>query len=96
MNKIKAVNPVVMLASKIEDKALLKPSEIDFLIPFPFLTSSRTLSNIKTFASTEIPIVKTIPAIPGRVNTAPSPAKIPKINKIFKTNAISAYNPDLP
>ena len=41
INKIKAVNPVVMLASKMDDKALLNPSETAFICPFPFLSSSR-------------------------------------------------------
>ena len=57
INKINAVKPVVIFASKIEDNALLNPSDTDFLKPLPFLSSSRTRSNIKTLASTEIPIV---------------------------------------
>ena len=89
-NKIKAVNPVVMLASKIDDKALLNPSLTDCFSPLPLFNSSRILSKISTLASTDIPIVRTIPAIPGRVNTAPRPAKIPKIKTRFKTNATSA------
>ena len=88
--RINAVSPVVILASKMEDKALLKPSPTDFLIPFPFLNSSLILSKISTLASTDIPIVKTIPAIPGRVSTAPKPARIPNIKTKFKTNATSA------
>ena len=42
------------------------------------------LSNIKTFASTAIPTVKIIPAIPGRVNVASNKVNIPnKINKLI-------------
>ena len=41
-------------------------------------------------------MVNTIPAIPGRVNTAPSPERIPKINTMFNTNATLEYNPTLP
>ena len=37
---------------------------------------SDTLVN-STFASTAIPIVRTIPAIPGRVSAAPSKARAP-------------------
>ena len=96
INKIIAVKPVVIFASKIEERALLNPSSTDFLSPLPLLNSSLTLSNIKTLASTDIPIVKTIPAIPGRVNTAPKPAKIPKIKSIFKDKAMSANKPDHP
>ena len=34
--RINAVSPVVMLASKIEESALLNPSVTAFLKPFPF------------------------------------------------------------
>ena len=91
--RINAVKPVVIFASKIDERALLNPSETDFLRPFPFLSSSLILSNINTLASTEIPMVNTTPAIPGRVSTAPSPARIPKMSKIFNTKAISAKIP---
>ena len=95
INKISAVRPVVILASKIEERALLNPSAIALRIPLPLLSSSLTRSNINTLASTEIPIVSTIPAIPGKVRTAHNPASIPKINKIFNNKAISAKNPEL-
>ena len=96
INRIIAVNPVVIFASKIEESALLKPSSTDFLSPLPLLNSSLILSKIKTLASTDIPIVRTIPAIPGRVKTAPKPANMPKIRSIFNDKAISANKPDLP
>ena len=96
MYNTSAVRPVVMFASNIEDNALLKPSLTDCLNPFSFLNSSLTLSNIRTLASTAIPIVRTIHAIPGRVKTAPRPAKIPNIRTIFSINAISANIPDGP
>ena len=95
-NKISAVKPVVILASKIEDNALLNPSAIALRVPLPLLSSSRTRSKISTLASTEIPIVKTIPAIPGKVSTAPKPARIPNINNIFNNRAMSAKKPELP
>jgi hypothetical protein len=41
------------------------------------------------FASTAVPIVNTIPAIPGNVNTAPKLAKIP--NKNNKLTNKAAY-----
>lgn len=37
--RINAVSPVVIFASKIEDKALLNPSAIALRIPFPLLSS---------------------------------------------------------
>ena len=96
IKRINAVSPVVILASKIEERALLNPSAIALRVPLPLLTSSLTRSKINTLASTEIPIVNTMPAIPGKVSTAPNPAKIPNINKMFSNNAISAKNPELP
>ena len=90
INRISAVRPVVIFASKIEDRALLKPSETDCFKPLSLYNSSLTLSKIRTLASTDIPIVKTIPAMPGKVNTAPKPDKNPNINTIFKTKATSA------
>ena len=96
INNIKPVKPVVMFASKIDDNALLNPSLIASFWAFPFASSSLIRSKISTFASTEIPIVNIIPAIPGSVNTAPNPARIPKINIILTTKATSAKAPALP
>ena len=96
--KIIPVNKVVIFASIIADKAPFKlnPSETDCFKPLPLDKLSLILSNIITFASTDIPIVSIIPAIPGNVNTALNDAKTPKINKMFTANAISAYKPALP
>ena len=77
-NKINADKPVVIFASNIEDKAFAKPSSIAATCFLPFIISSLILSYIRTFASTRIPIVNTIPAIPGNVKTAPRPERIPK------------------
>ena len=51
---------------------------------------------MRTFASTAIPIVNTIPAMPGSVSTAPNPDKIPNIKTIFKIKAMLEYNPAFP
>ena len=90
INKMIAVKPVVIFASKIEDSAFAKPSETACAIPLPLFNSSLIRSKISTLASTDIPMVKTIPAIPGKVSTAPKLVKTPKIKKMFKTKAISA------
>ena len=55
--------------------------------------SSRIRSYISTFASTAIPIVSTIPAMPGKDNTAPKEASTPNMNKIFSTSAKFAAHP---
>ena len=68
--KIKAAISVVTFASKIVTKALEKPSLIAVCGSL-FFSSSRILENIKTLASTAMPTVKTIPAIPGSVKEAP-------------------------
>ena len=70
--RIIPVNKVVMFASIIADKAPFteKPSSTDCFNPFFLNNPSLILSKIITFASTDIPIVKIIPAIPGKVNTA--------------------------
>ena len=96
INNITAVKPVVMFASNIEDKAFANPSATAWLFPLPFANSSLIRSKISTFASTDIPIVKTIPAIPGNVNTAFKLVSTPKINKMFNNKAISANTPALP
>ena len=95
-NNIIAVSPVVMLASKIEERALLKPSAIARVFPFPLANSSLIRSKISTFASTDIPMVNTIPAIPGRVNTAFKLTNTPKISTMFSNKAMSAKRPALP
>ena len=59
----------------------------------PFLISSLILSKIRTLASIDIPIVKTIPAIPGKVSDAESCAKIPSIKNILKNRARFATIP---
>ena len=71
INSANAAIKVVKFASTIVETALLKPWSIDSKIFFLNESSSLILSKIKTLASTAIPIVKTIPAIPGRVNVAP-------------------------
>ena len=91
-----AVKPVVMFASNIEESALLKPSAIACALPLPLSSSSLIRSKISTLASTDIPMVKTIPAIPGNVSTAPKLVSTPKINTMLKINAISAAIPALP
>ena len=90
--KITPVNKLVIFASIIADKAplILNPYSTDCFKPFFLEIPSLILSNIITLASTDIPMVRIIPAIPGRVNTALNDAKIPKINKMFTIKATFA------
>ncbi len=98
MYKMIPVSMVVIFASIIADRAplKLKPSRIACFSFFPFANSSLIRSKIITFASTDIPIVKIIPAIPGRVNTNPKAVRIPNINNTFTIKAISAKTPAFP
>ena len=69
-DKTKAVKSVVIFASKIVINALLYPFLTEIYKSLYVLNSSLIRSKIITFASTEIPTVKSRPAIPGRVSTA--------------------------
>ncbi len=61
---------VVTLASRIVRKARENPEEMELFMLLPCDSSSLILSNMRTLASTDIPMVKMIPAIPGRVRLA--------------------------
>ena len=80
----------------MDGNAFLKPMLIASVLPTPAFISSRIRSNIKMFASTAVPIVNTIPAIPAKVKTAPKEARHPKINTTFTAKAIFATIPPLP
>ena len=85
---------VVTLASKMVTKALEKPSCIAVCGSLPPASSSLILEKIKTFASTAMPMVKTMPAIPGKVSVKPSNDINPVINMTFANNAIFAARPN--
>ncbi|MNQ76653.1 hypothetical protein D3C85_915000 [compost metagenome] len=85
----------VMFESKIDDMACLKPSLMATLVDLPNANSSRTRSKIRMFASTDRPMVNTIPAIPGSVSTAPNAAKTPMIKNTLINNAMFATQPAL-
>ena len=69
-NRTTAAIKVVIFASDIDDKALSYPELIlPWAVP-PDRNSSLIRSKIRTLASTAIPTVRTIPAIPGRVSEA--------------------------
>ena len=92
-----AVKRVVTFASIIDDNAFWKPVSIACFNSLPLACSSRIRSNIRTFASTDIPIVSTIPAIPGSVSTAPKEESTPKmkINEKIR-NVLSGRNEGSP
>ena len=69
-NKTRDAIKVVTFASRIVPKDFEYPDSTADIGFFSLLISSLILSNIITLASTAMPMVKTIPAIPGRVNVA--------------------------
>jgi len=73
--------------------ALLYPISIAFIRVLLASNSSRILSKIRTFASTAMPIVRIMPAIPGRVRVAPNEAIAPIISITFIIRAILATKP---
>ena len=84
-----------MFASKTVILALLYPISKACITDFSVRSSSLILSKIKTFASTAIPTVKIIPAIPGSVKVASKIVRTPtSINK-FEINEILAINPNI-
>ena len=94
--KIIATSKWVTFASIMEGNAFLKPTSTDPAKSMPLYCSSRIRSNIKILASTAVPIVRTIPAIPAKVNTAPKDAKNPNIKITLIVSAIFAAKPDFP
>ena len=75
--RITAAIKVVILASKIVVRDFVYPESKATIELFSFFNSSLILSKIKTFASTAIPTVKIIPAIPGSVRVASNNVRIP-------------------
>ena len=84
-----------MFASRTVILALAYPLSKACIIDFSVLSSSLIRSKINTLASTAMPTVKIIPAIPGNVNVASRIVRIPiNINR-FAINAILAINPKI-
>ena len=71
---------VVILPSNIAQNALPNPLVIDVLTVFPDAIYSLIRANIITLASTAIPIVSTIPAIPGSVSVISNALSINTVN----------------
>ena len=92
--KTRATIKVVKLASQMVKKALSYPASIASKGDLPLASSSRILEKIKTFASTAIPTVRTIPAIPGNVKVAESTDITATTKIILKLNARLAATPN--
>ena len=93
-NKTRAVIKVVTCESTMVKRALLYPASMEALTVFPVRSSSLILSNIKTLASTDIPTIRIIPAIPGMVRVACRAAMAARRKKRLKNKAKSAISPE--
>ena len=94
--RIIAAIKVVTLASNIALKAWEKPVSIELIFDLPNNCSSLILSKIRTFASTAIPTVKAIPAIPGNVKVASKRTNQETRNSIFIINTVFAIKATFP
>ena len=94
-NKIVAAIKVVIFASKTAVFAFLYPLSKAKILFFSVFTSSFILSKIKTLASTAMPTVKIIPAIPGRVKVASNKVKIPTNKNKLIIKATLAIKPKI-
>ncbi len=68
---------VVMLQSNTARKAFLKPALVAAPMVLPAATSSRMRAKMSTLASTAIPSVRIMPAMPGKVMVTPMALSIP-------------------
>ena len=60
----------------------------------PRRNSSRMRSKMRMFVSTAMPMVSTMPAMPGRVRVAPKPAMQARRIRRLRRRATSATRPD--
>ena len=79
---------VEKLPSLMAGQARLKPTSMDEARVRPMRTSSFIRSNISTLASIAMPIVSTMPAMPGKVSVAFKSDSTPKIMATLMMTAI--------
>ena len=91
-----AVMSVVRFESMMEMLARLKPAFTASSAVIPALSSSLMRSKIRTLASTDIPMVSTMPAMPGRVSVAPKSVMPARRMVMVKQSMMSATRPDSP
>ena len=74
----------------------MKPASRAEIGVLPTRSSSRMRSLIRTLASTDIPMVRTMPAIPGKVRVACSSDSEAMMKARFTTSAMMANSPNKP
>ena len=86
----------VRFESMIVPEALVKPASSAEMGVRPFFTSSRMRSLIRMFASSAVPSVSTMPAMPGSVRVASSTESAASISMMLTSSAMSASQPNRP
>jgi hypothetical protein len=89
-----AETSTVTWVSTMVRKAREKPASMDARTVLPPRSSSRMRSKIRMLVSTAIPMVSTMPAMPGRVRVAWNPAIAASSSSRFRARARSATSPE--
>ena len=84
---------VVILASRMVQKAFANPAVTAFFGGVSARSSSLILSKMITLASTAIPTERIRPAMPVRVRVEPKPPRVATIISRFTISAKSAIRP---
>ena len=88
-----AVISVVTFASNTAENARLYPRSTEVRRFLPPAISSRIRSNTRTFASTAMPMVRMMPAMPGSVSVALNAAIAPSTRTMLSPSAQTAITP---
>ena len=86
---------VVILPSRMAERAFWKPILIEDFTVLPVAISSRIRAKIITLASTAIPIDRMIPAIPGRVRVISKPLSSRIISTTYMHSASELATPGI-
>ena len=91
--RITAQSSVVKLPSSTAEKAFSYPRLTALANVLPAFSSSRMRSKTSTLASTAMPRVRMIPAMPGMVIVAPNAAIAPRMSTTLTASAATAITP---
>ena len=94
--RIAILMSVVTLESKIVENARRKPASRAAMGERPSFVSSRMRSLMRTLASTDMPNVSSMPAMPGSVSVAPSSERSARVRIRLNSRATSANTPNRP
>src|SRR5690606_1607870 len=95
-NRIAMAMSVVRFESRIVENARVRPASRDATPALPSLYSSRLRSLISTCASTAMPMVRRMPAMPGNDSVACMLDRMPRMSTRLRETAITAKMPNSP